>query len=65
MVRTDLDYINLHKSNFAKSKIILRLENKVIIDMIKCLEEWCKVKIDGKRGWVNKYEIWGWRKNAK
>jgi len=65
MVRTDLDYINLHKSNFAKSKIILRLENKVVIDMIKCIETWCKVKVDGKSGWVNKYEIWGWRKNEK
>jgi SH3-like domain-containing protein len=61
IVRTDQEFINLHKSNFSKSKVILKLENNVILTVIDCVDNWCKVKIDGYKGWVNKYEIWGWK----
>ncbi|MDA7705328.1 SH3 domain-containing protein [Rickettsiales bacterium] len=65
MVKTDLNFINLHKSNFSKSKTILRLENNVILDMIKCIEDWCKIKVSGERGWVQKDEIWGWKRDKR
>ncbi len=59
MVKTDKAFINLHSKNNEKSHIIYRLENNVIGDYIKCVEDWCGIKINKKKGWVQKKELWG------
>ena len=59
IIRTSKSFINLHSKPTTKSKIILRLENNVIGSLIKCIEKWCGIKIDNKKGWVQKKEIWG------
>ncbi len=59
MVRTAKSFINLHSKNNEKSHIIYRLENNVIGDYIKCVEDWCGIKVGKKKGWVQKKELWG------
>lgn len=61
MVRTDEEFIELHKSHFAKSKIVARLENNVILEVDECNEVSCYIKVSSQRGWVKKSEIWGWK----
>ena len=60
LVRTSKSFINMHSKNGEKSRIIYRLENNVIGDYQKCLDDWCGIKINGKKGWVKKSDTFGW-----
>lgn len=59
MVRTAKSFVNMHSKNNEKSRIIFRLENNVLGDYSKCLEDWCGIKINGKKGWVQKADLFG------
>lgn len=59
MVRTSKSFINMHSKNNEKSRIIYRLENNVIGDYLKCEDEWCGIKIENKKGWVQKGDLFG------
>jgi SH3-like domain-containing protein len=59
MVRTTKSFINMHGKNNEKSRILYRLEKNVIGDYLKCSEDWCAIKIEGKKGWVEKSEVFG------
>jgi SH3-like domain-containing protein len=59
MVQTDKSFVNMHSKTNEKSRIIFHLENNVIGDYIKCSEDWCGIKIENKKGWVKKDELWG------
>jgi len=59
MVRTAKSFINMHSKNNEKSRIIFRLENNVIGDYLKCVDDWCNIKINNKKGWVQKIDLFG------
>lgn len=59
MIRTSKSFINMHSKNNEKSRILYRLENNVIGDYIKCVEDWCGVKINNKKGWIQKADLYG------
>ncbi len=59
IVRTTKSFVNLHSKNNEKSRIIFHLENNVIGDYLKCSNDWCGMKINNKKGWIKKSEIWG------
>ncbi len=59
MVRTSKSFINMHSKNNEKSRILYRLENNVIGDYIKCTEDWCAIKVNNKKGWVQKPDLHG------
>jgi SH3-like domain-containing protein len=59
MVKTSKSFINMHSKNNEKSRIIFRLENNVIGDYLKCVEDWCGIKITGKKGWVKDVDLFG------
>ena len=59
MVRTDKSFVNMHSKTNEKSRIIFRLENNVIGDHLKCVDGWCGIKIENKKGWVKEDELWG------
>ncbi len=59
MVKTSKSFINMHSKNNEKSRIIFRLENNVIGDYLKCVEGWCGIKINGKKGWVSDADLFG------
>ncbi len=59
MVKTSKSFINMHSKNNEKSRIIFRLENNVIGDYLKCVEDWCGIKINGKKGWARDADLFG------
>ncbi len=59
IVRTAKSFVNLYSKPTEKSKAMLRLENNVVGDFIKCNVEYCGIKVVGKKGWISKKEIWG------
>ncbi len=59
MVRISEPSVNMYNKSSAKSKIIFKLENNVIGDYLGCSNNWCQIKINGKKGWVEKSHLWG------
>ncbi len=59
LVQTKKTFINMHNKNSAKSRIIFRLENNVVGDYLKCVDDWCGIKVAGKKGWVQRDEVFG------
>ncbi len=59
LVRTNKEYIDLHSKNNEKSRILYHLENNVIGQYLKCVEDWCAIEVNDKKGWVKKNEIYG------
>lgn len=59
MIRTTKEFVNLYKKNNEKSRVLLRLENNVIGDYLKCVEGWCAMEVADKKGWVREDEVFG------
>lgn len=59
LIQTKKSFVNMHSKNSEKSRIIFRLENNVVGDYLKCVEDWCGIKVAGKKGWVAKGEMFG------
>jgi SH3-like domain-containing protein len=59
MIKTAKTFVNLHSAETEKSRVILRIENNVVAELIKCSGDWCGIKIEGKKGWVDRKELWG------
>lgn len=60
MINTNKERVKMYKKPDETSKIIFYLENKVIGRYIKCNDEWCKIEINKKEGWVSKLHIFGY-----
>ena len=63
LVKTKRKSVNIYAKPSDKSKTLLRLENKVVADFLKCTYQYCAIKIAGEKGWINKKEIWGVNEN--
>lgn len=59
MIRTTNDFVNLYKKNNEKSRVLYRLENNVIGNYLKCVEDWCAMEVADKKGWVKANEVFG------
>ncbi len=59
MVRTAKSFVNMHSKDNEKSRVIFRLENNVIGDHLKCIEGWCAIKVNNKKGWVRAIDLFG------
>jgi SH3-like domain-containing protein len=59
MVVSNSEYVNFYKKPNSKSKILYHIENNVVLDLIKCSNDWCNAKAKGKSGWIEKSEIFG------
>lgn len=60
IVRTSKSFTNMHKKHNEKSHILYRLENNVVGEFIKCIDDWCAMKVKSKRGWVKKEDLFGY-----
>ena len=49
----------LYRENSDDSKIIARVEPRVVGRLIKCPNGWCQVEIAGIRGWMQRTWFWG------
>ena len=45
--------------NYPHGYQIGKIGNKNIVEIKKCLEEWCFIKIKDKKGWIEKTNLWG------
>ena len=45
--------------NYPQGYEIGKIGNKNIVEINKCLEKWCFIKIKDKKGWIQKNNLWG------
>jgi SH3-like domain-containing protein len=43
----------------AKSCPLVRLQGQLIVDLLKCRDDWCQVRIFDFKGWLKRSSIWG------
>jgi SH3-like domain-containing protein len=59
MVYSKKPTVEMRIKNNLESHLIFRLENFVIGEYLKCDERWCAIKINGKKGWVERSDVFG------
>jgi SH3-like domain-containing protein len=55
--------IQMFAKNNIQSRKIYNVENLVIGEFIKCIKDWCAVKINDKKGWIASEDIFGFNEN--
>lgn len=53
------EHLALQMEADADSQILVKLESGVVLDVLECLPEWCRVGVEGWEGWVMRSGIWG------
>lgn len=59
MVYSKKPTVEMRRKKGLEAHLIYRLENFVIGEYVKCEDDWCIIKINGKKGWVEKADIFG------
>ncbi|HLQ17820.1 MAG TPA: SH3 domain-containing protein [Tabrizicola sp.] len=54
-----LDMAELHEAPDDGSTVVAQAELGVIGRILECNPAWCRVSLDGTRGWIRKGAIWG------
>jgi SH3-like domain-containing protein len=49
----------------AGTVTVARLEHNVLVDVAACDGQWCRVAVEGTRGWVEQQRLWGVYPNEK
>lgn len=49
----------LRRTASGKARVLLRAEPGVIGQLFECREAWCRVEVEGRRGWLQRGEFWG------
>lgn len=59
--------ITLNEKNFVykdkkieKSYPIMKIDKNIVLKLIACNKQLCKIRIKEKDGWIKKEDIWGW-----
>ncbi len=50
---------DLRRTADNRARVLLRAEPGVIGRLMACRESWCRVEIEGQRGWLQRGEFWG------
>jgi len=61
-VRTALveaETLNLQSRPDPDSSVVAIVERGVVARLSECAPDWCRIRIDGYRGWVRKSALWG------
>lgn len=58
-VLVTLDMAELRHAPEEGATVIAQAETGVIGRVLECTIDWCRVALDGQRGWVRKTSIWG------
>ena len=61
MVMITGDVRDLRRTPGPDARVVLRAEPGVIGQLFDCEENWCRIEIDGRRGWLQRSEFWGTR----
>ena len=49
----------LYKAPDSTSCPIARLQKGVFVDLLKCSQEWCQIRVEKFKGWVQRHTLWG------
>lgn len=50
---------DFHDTPDLRAGVAFQAERGVIGRLLECLPDWCRVNIDGEKGWVHKDALWG------
>jgi SH3-like domain-containing protein len=53
------DIAELRRTPADDARVVLRAEPGVLGDLLDCEEDWCRVEIEGRRGWLRREAFWG------
>lgn len=59
MVLVTQDLAGLHNAPKQDAPIVARAEAGVIAHLGSCTKDWCRIRMSGYRGWVQKSALWG------
>ena len=49
----------LRRTPSDDARVVLRAEPGVVGELLDCAEDWCRVDIQGRRGWLRRDALWG------
>ena len=49
----------LRRTPADDARVVLRAEPGVIGELLDCAQDWCRVDIQGRRGWLRRHAFWG------
>jgi SH3-like domain-containing protein len=58
-VLVTLDMAELHDTPTDDASVVAQAEMGVIGRILECHGDWCRVSLDGQKGWVRKSAVWG------
>lgn len=41
------------------SKALIKVEPTVVVRLVECIKDWCRIQISGRKGWLEKTALWG------
>jgi SH3-like domain-containing protein len=57
MIKNDI--AEVRRTPAADARVVLRAEAGVIGELLDCEQAWCRVDIQGRRGWLRRDAFWG------
>ena len=51
--------LNLRTSPLPEATVLLQAEAGVIARIVECQPDWCRITIEGEKGWAPKTSLWG------
>jgi SH3-like domain-containing protein len=54
-----VDMTPFHSLPDSRSAVVLKAEKGVIARILQCDADWCRLLVDGQRGWAQKSALWG------
>ena len=58
-VLVTLDMAELHETPDDSGTVVAQAEMGVVGRLLECNPDWCRVSLDGTRGWILKTALWG------
>lgn len=53
------DMADFHSSPQDEADVVFKAERNVVAWVEECLPDWCRLSVDGEKGWVRKSALWG------
>jgi SH3-like domain-containing protein len=50
---------SLHKTPATSAEVVAKLEPEVMGEIRSCAGDWCRVKVSGISGWIERTGMWG------
>lgn len=58
-VLVNVDSLDLRDSADPNAAVVLKAERDVVARLQECQRDWCRLSVDGEKGWAPKSDLWG------